>query len=173
MNAEDYLPLVRKLANAYRKRLPRTVEFDDLVHAGVIGLLQALERYEPSQGSFEGYAVIRVRGAMADWLRKEDLVGRTGRRHGVENLGSLDALKDATEFEPSSPPGTNGTDARSDVDGALACLSKQERLVLRLRHEIGMEVLDVARILGIKPSRAYAIQKRALGKAGGVSRPPV
>lgn len=70
---EKHLPLVKRIANHLIARLPASVEYDELVQAGMIGLFDASRNYDPSQGAaFETYATIRVRGSMLDELRKTD-----------------------------------------------------------------------------------------------------
>ena len=69
----QYLPLVRRLANHMIAKLPPNVELDDLVQVGMIGLTEALSRYEATQGvQFETFATQRIRGAMLDELREGD-----------------------------------------------------------------------------------------------------
>jgi len=69
----EHAPLVKRLAYHLVGRLPSSVMVDDLIQAGMIGLLDAARQYDPTQGaSFETYATIRVRGAMIDELRRND-----------------------------------------------------------------------------------------------------
>lgn len=69
----QYAPLVKRIAYHLKARLPATVIIDDLVQAGMIGLLEASRKYDSEQGaSFETYAGIRIRGAMLDELRRND-----------------------------------------------------------------------------------------------------
>ena len=69
----DYAPLVKRIAYHLMTRLPPTVQVDDLIQSGMIGLLEASRNYDPSQGaSFETYAGIRIRGAMLYEIRKGD-----------------------------------------------------------------------------------------------------
>ncbi len=66
----QHLPLVRRLAYDLSRRLPASVEVDELVSAGSLGLLQAIDRFEPSRGlAFSTFATPRIRGAMVDALR--------------------------------------------------------------------------------------------------------
>ncbi|HVL84407.1 MAG TPA: FliA/WhiG family RNA polymerase sigma factor [Pseudonocardia sp.] len=75
-----YLPLVRSLGHRTASGLPAHVELSDLLQAGVFGLLDAIERYEPARcPRFESYAAQRIRGAMLDELRSQDWVPRTVR----------------------------------------------------------------------------------------------
>jgi RNA polymerase sigma factor FliA len=75
-------PLVKKLAHQLKARLPPNVEVDDLIQAGMIGLLDAIARYEDTHGAqFETYAVQRIRGAMLDELRSSDWLPRSIRQN--------------------------------------------------------------------------------------------
>ncbi|WP_290793752.1 RNA polymerase sigma factor FliA [Halomonas sp.] len=78
----QYLPLVRRQALALQVRLPASIELDDLVQAGTVGLLEALGRYDAAQGaSFATFASQRIRGAMLDELRSRDWLPRSVRRN--------------------------------------------------------------------------------------------
>jgi RNA polymerase sigma factor FliA len=73
----EYTPLVRRLALQLIAKLPANVELDDLIQAGMMGLLDAASRYQDDQGAkFETYASQRIRGAMLDELRANDWVSR-------------------------------------------------------------------------------------------------
>lgn len=85
---ELHVPLVKKLAHQMKAKLPPSVEVDDLIQAGMIGLLDAVNRYEDTHGAqFETYAVQRIRGAMLDELRSTDWLPRSIRQNmrKVEN----------------------------------------------------------------------------------------
>lgn len=82
---QHYVPLVRHEALRLQVRLPASVELDDLLQAGGIGLLSAVERFDSLQGTaFTTYAVQRIRGAMLDELRSRDWVPRSVRRNARE-----------------------------------------------------------------------------------------
>jgi len=77
----EYAPLVRKMAHHLATRLPASVQIDDIIQAGLIGLMDAANRFEESQGNrFETYATQRIRGAMLDELRQNDWLPRSMRR---------------------------------------------------------------------------------------------
>ncbi len=77
----EYASIIKLMAGRLAIRMPPSVELDDLVQAGVIGLLEALDRYDPSRNAqFKTYAEIRVRGAMLDYLRSLDWVPTSLRR---------------------------------------------------------------------------------------------
>lgn len=78
--AEAYMPFVRRIAGRMARRLPQSVELDDLMAAGTIGLMEALDRFDPQGGrSFETYAEFRVKGAILDELRRNDPLNRSTR----------------------------------------------------------------------------------------------
>lgn len=78
---EAYLPMVRRQALALQVRLPAGVDTDDLIQAGMVGLIEALGRYDASQGAqLSTFASQRVRGAMLDELRSRDWLPRSVRR---------------------------------------------------------------------------------------------
>lgn len=76
----QYSPLVKYVAGRLRTRLPESVDYNDLVSDGIIGLMDAIDRFDPDRGlTFQTFAVPRVRGAMVDALRAMDWVPRSVR----------------------------------------------------------------------------------------------
>jgi RNA polymerase sigma factor for flagellar operon FliA len=77
----DTLPLIKHIAHKVALRLPSTVEICDLVNAGVLGLLDAVDKFEPERGvKFKTYAEVRIRGAILDSLRSLDWAPRSLRK---------------------------------------------------------------------------------------------
>jgi RNA polymerase sigma factor for flagellar operon FliA len=88
---ESHLPQVKFIAERIASRLPQTVDRDDLIGAGLLGLLDAADKYDPSRGvQFKTYAELRVRGAILDSLRGLDWASRMTRHRArkVEAAGS-------------------------------------------------------------------------------------
>lgn len=78
-----YLPLVRFVAEKVHRRLPPGVDLESLIHSGVIGLLEALDRFDPGRGvEFEIYARYRIQGEVMQCLRSLDWVSRSVRSWG-------------------------------------------------------------------------------------------
>lgn len=76
----DYAPLIRFVAQRIAARLPSNIDLDDLISAGVIGLMDAIEKYDPGRDNkFKTYAEFRIRGAILDELRSQDWVPRSVR----------------------------------------------------------------------------------------------
>ncbi len=77
----EYSPLIKYIAYRLAMRLPSHIELDDLISAGVIGLIDAIEKFNPGKETqFKTYAEIRIRGAMLDELRSQDWVPRSVRQ---------------------------------------------------------------------------------------------
>ncbi len=88
-----YLGLIHYVVNNLFKNLPRSIERDDLVNIGVLGLGEALDRYNPYMGiKFETYAIPRIRGAIIDELRKLDWVPRSLRAKSNLIRNAIDRL---------------------------------------------------------------------------------
>lgn len=80
-NIEQYIPMVRRMAHHLVARLPASVQIEDLMQAGMLGLLDALGRFEEGLGAqFETYATQRIKGSMLDELRRGDWLPRSVRQ---------------------------------------------------------------------------------------------
>ena len=76
----EYAPLIKFIAQKIAVRLPPNIEIDDLISSGVIGLMDAIEKYDPTRdNTFKTYAEFRIRGAILDELRAQDWVPRSVR----------------------------------------------------------------------------------------------
>ncbi|EON94027.1 flagellar biosynthesis sigma factor FliA [Marinobacter lipolyticus SM19] len=92
---EEHAPLVKKIALHLMARLPASVQLEDLMQAGMIGLLEAAQRYSSTKGAtFETYAGIRIRGAMVDEIRKGDWVPRSVHRNARRISQAIKAVED-------------------------------------------------------------------------------
>ncbi len=81
-SATEFAPLVKRIAYQLASKLPASVQVDDLMQAGMLGLLDAMDHYDESHGAqFETYASQRIRGAMLDELREIDWVPRSVRKN--------------------------------------------------------------------------------------------
>ncbi len=111
-----FAPLVKRIAYHMMGRLPSTVQLDDMVQAGMIGLFEALKGYDMSRGaSFETYARIRIRGAMIDEVRRGDWTPRSVYRKSRQ---LSEAIREVEERE--------GRDAKDSEIAALLNIDLQE-----------------------------------------------
>ena len=98
---QRFVPLVKRIAYHLMARLPASVQFEDLVQNGMLGLLDAIDRFEEGFGAqFETYASQRVRGAMLDGLRENDWLPRQLRRE----LRRIEAMINQLEHEHGRAP---------------------------------------------------------------------
>ncbi|MGF1910324.1 RNA polymerase sigma factor FliA [Vibrio kasasachensis] len=99
---EKYSVLVKRIAHHLLGRLPPSVQVEDLIQAGMIGLLEAQKNYDGSKGaSFETYAGIRIRGAMLDDIRRGDWVPRSVHKHSREINQAIAILEGQFKRDPT------------------------------------------------------------------------
>ena len=129
---ERYSPLIRYLADRLAARLPDHINKDDLVSAGVLGLIDAVDKFDPARAiMFKTYAEFRIKGAMLDELRSLDWVPRSIRKKSNQ----LEKLWQRLEGELGRPP--------SDEEAAAA-LSLSVVDYLKLLDEVRtINILDL------------------------------
>lgn len=140
----EHVGLVKRIAYHLLSRLPPSVQVDDLIQAGLEGLIEAVKHYDAGQGaSFETYAGIRVRGAMLDELRRYDWTPRSVHRKAREAADAIHAIeartgRDARDAEVAEYMGIGLEEYRQILQDSLSCrLFSMEELM-----ESGDSVLD-------------------------------
>lgn len=102
VQVEQYAYLVKRIAHHMMARMPASVQLDDLIQAGMIGLLEASQKYDGAKGaSFETYAGIRIRGAMVDEMRRGDWVPRSVHRNSRRISEAISAVEGRTGRDAS------------------------------------------------------------------------
>ena len=118
----DTLPLIKHIAHRVAKRLPSSVEVRDLIDVGVLGLLDAIDKFEPERNiKFKTYAEVRIRGAIIDSLRDLDWAPRSLRKKGKDFERTVAELSQklgraATHEEVSDAMGEDIKDLHALVD---------------------------------------------------------
>jgi RNA polymerase sigma factor FliA len=98
---KEYAPMIKYVANRIALRLPPHIEVDDLISVGVLGLIDAISKYDSTRGAkFKTYAEFRVRGAILDELRSMDWVPRSVR----QKASSMDAIVQKLQAQLGRPP---------------------------------------------------------------------
>lgn len=166
------LGLVKNLARRFRQRVPACVTIDDLTSAGMIGLIEAVDRFDNSRGlKFRSYAQHRIRGAMMDFLRGEDPLSRDERRRIRQSAEPTRPVTISLSQLPS--PAADSllrTDASatrsmwSEISSAAQTLSTREKRVIVLIYEQGWRNHEIAATLSVNESRVSQIKHRALSK---------
>jgi len=130
---ERHAPLVKRIAHHLIARLPASVLVDDLIQAGMIGLLEASRNFDGTKGaSFETFAGIRIRGSMLDEIRKGDWTPRSVHKNGRAITDAINKVERET-----------GRDAR-DVD-----IAKKLDVSLDQYHQMLGEV-NAGKIIGME-----------------------
>lgn len=109
----QYHPLVRAIATRMVRNFPQNVDVDDLINEGMLGLIDALDRFDSSRGvPFKAYAEIRIRGAIVDQLRAMDFVPRSVRR----KAGALDRARTELKQKLGRKPTREEMAAEMELD---------------------------------------------------------
>ena len=132
--ARQLMPLVRRLAANLEKRLSRSVELDDLIQFGLLGLLQAAKRYRGAHAEFQDYAVPRIRGAMLDGLSALDSAPLKLRRKIRRIQQCICSLEQKLTRAPSV----------REIAGALGLTLEDYESILRERHVHQVVAMDAS-----------------------------
>lgn len=164
-----YLPLVRGLA---RRHARRGESVDDLVQVGTIGLIAALDRFDPRRGSdFLPFAVSYVAGEIKRHLRDRSSTIRVPRRVQALDVEAAERARSPvslSEDPDSAPPGDADlfevVAARVLVAAGARALDPRERQIVLLHHFEGLSQTEVARRVGISQIHVSRLYRRALEK---------
>jgi len=166
-----------------KHRLPASIQLDDLVSGAGLGLLQAVERYDPDRGvPFPPWAILRIRGAIMDTLRVMDYLKRNHRATSGDDapkLKSIDSLmygkltaSGTVELDGdravsyadrmAAPDGrvAEKLETRELVRAALSRLPRQSRLLLMLYYGAGLTMREAGEAAGVSESRVSQILSR-------------
>lgn len=184
---EKHLPFLCFIARGIHRSLPASVQYEDLIQAGAIGLIEAASRYDPEQGPFQTFAKIRVRGAILDSLRALDYLSRDMRRKVKTeeklalqeerlipihfSLMSLDACHDIEIQEIINGPGgpefmLQESERVRVLTNTIETLPPRLAKVLKLKYQYGESCKKIAHKLGINESRVCQLQKQARAYLG-------
>jgi len=173
-----YLPLVHKVVRQLARRLPANVQRDDLLSAGICGLVDSLRRNGGDLGgSFEVYARTRIRGAIFDELRAQDWLSRRARdrataaAEGAEGIPlAFVSLEDMTPIEDSDylcseEDPLEVAEARSQqraLARAIEQLPERERRIVGRHYFEGVKLKELSAELGVSEPRISQLHARAL-----------
>jgi len=165
---ERYMPLARAHARRIRVASP-LADADDLQSAALIGLIDAVDRFEPGRGvPFEAYASLRIRGAIVDELRRVDERGRGADPHERPRPVSLDGLveDDWQAFlavaDDTVDEAFEREDLRARVQLALDTLPPRQREVIARYYAQSLTLREAGARMGISEARACQLHGRAI-----------
>ncbi|MBS2021203.1 MAG: sigma-70 family RNA polymerase sigma factor [Deltaproteobacteria bacterium] len=175
----EHLSIPKLAARRMARRLPSSVDLNDLVSAGNLALVSAAERYEESRGvPFEPYAQRRVQGAMLDFLRGEDHLTRAERKSARQPVSGINVapshafvpLEDADESQLHSETETSpfelyAKDERvGQLRAALAKLPARDQTILSLYYERDLTLREIGVVLAVTESRVCQLLKVAIDR---------
>lgn len=145
---EQYLPEVRRIALSLQVRLPASIELNDLIQAGIVGLIESMGRFDNSVGAtFATFASQRIRGAMIDELRTRDWMPRSVRRRARD----MDACVRRLEQRFGRPP------SEREIADALDISMEEYRQLLSDTNSGDLLPLD--ELTGEKLDREYGDER--------------
>jgi RNA polymerase sigma factor FliA len=155
-----YAGWIKRIALLLKARMP-WADLDELLQWGALGMLESLQRFDPSLGvEFQAFAMRRVRGTMINGLRRE---GMLRRGEAMFDADMVDNTAVSSGFAPEDPLAQLlRSDDHSTLAAALCQLSKLEYNVLALHYYNEMNNREIAAILDISEGYASRIRKRAL-----------
>jgi len=177
---ERYAPLATAMARRMRVPTNALTGRDDIESAALVGLIDAVDRFDPDRGvPFEGYAGLRIRGAVLDELRRVDDHTRDERRRArivaenaepeIATFGatlSLELLLESGERDWAADDETDdryeSQDLRSRVESALQCLPPRQRELLARYYGDALTLRESALRMGISEARACQLHGRAI-----------
>src|SRR5438034_1082704 len=149
-----YAPLVKYVAGRLGTGLPAHVEEGDLVSYGLLGLMNAIERYDPGRDiKFETYAISRIKGAILDELW-------TISSSGGDTVSLIDTLQDPNADDPSLE--MTRTEVREALALAIAKLPERERTVITLYYYEELTLREIGEVLGVTESRVSQLHTKAI-----------
>jgi RNA polymerase sigma factor for flagellar operon FliA len=166
---ERYSDLAIGIARCMRIPQASLADRDDLASAAMIGLIGAVDRFDPRRGvPFEAYAALRIRGAVVDELRRVDERGRADRRsEETEVAVSLDVLLEKGMHQgPAVDDGFNERydqeDLRTRVQNALGRLPARQREVIKRYYGDELTLRETGAKMGVSEARACQLHGRAI-----------
>jgi RNA polymerase sigma factor for flagellar operon FliA len=164
---ETYLPLVKYHAGRVYSRLPEGVaELDDLVSAGIFGLIEAVEKFDLSRGiRFETYCPTRITGAILDELRRQDFAPRIVRQHASQYNHARKSLEKSTAIPVKDEEIFEELKRTHGETSAIEIMNNQNQLhhLLSLQEKVGETdwVKDIYKIDILKDRTAKSPSQRA------------
>lgn len=166
---ERYLPLARNMSRRVRAIGTAVTDGDDLASAAFLGLIDAVDRFEPGRGvPFEAYASLRIRGAMIDELRRTGERARHTEAADQPRVLSLDGLLEDewrdvfTVAEDPVDESFDREDLRYRVQGALDGLPPRQRELLARYYADSLTLREAGQRMGISEARACQLHGRAI-----------
>jgi len=175
------MPLVRHVVNRLAAQLPPHLDREDLLEAGIHGMIDAIERYNPREDAkFETYAVLRIRGAIIDELRSRDFVPRSLRKKAREIREAKAALFADNDYMPSTAELAHALSLNEeDLNNALTKVENIASMMSLYDQRGTSEPSESFRMVDVipdprsaSPSRPMEIEEKKRALAGAIQDLP-
>jgi RNA polymerase sigma factor for flagellar operon FliA len=172
----ENMPLVKTVVARIWRNLPSHADFDDLLQAGSLGLLDAVRKFHPAKKvPFECYAKFRVRGAVLDSLRDLDELGHTDRKKvklqtiRIAGASTSDRENEDWVLDPAATTDSpeqlySNVVTHKLLADTVSGLPPRYQQIISLYYDGGMTMKEIANALGVNESRISQMHKSALSK---------
>src|SRR3954452_148799 len=167
-----YSPLVKYVAGRMSSGLPAHVEEADLISYGLLGLINAIERFDPGREiKFETYAITRIKGAIIDEFQEALVKISTSTVVALDELWSVsdssgDAVSLLDTLHDENAPDPEAMLAQSELKDrladAIAALPEREKLVIALYYYENLTLREIGEVLGVTESRISQLHTKAV-----------
>jgi RNA polymerase sigma factor (sigma-70 family) len=177
LDLSDHVQFVARVARRFQARLPRSVQLDELVADGVVGLWQATRTFDPSRNvPFHKFALRRIHGAMQDGLRERDWIGRSVREsQRMVEVPRLLMLFRANFNDMTDPRQRRPEEASTEreVRGMVDRLPRRARLALLLYFLEGLSMQATGQVFAMTEAGASMLIKRSVRRLAAAPTPRV
>ena len=165
----EYLPFVKRIVHRMAVHLPTHVDVEDLIHAGVIGLIQSIDRYDPTRdNTLATFAMFRIRGAVLSELRSRDILSRSNRKkvremqqtwiHLEQKLG-----REVEDWEDQDALlSIRAQEIKAALAKAIDELSENEKTVISLYYVDELTMKEIGEVMDLTESRISQIHSGAI-----------
>jgi|GEM_PF-6016923 len=168
---ENHLWLVGNIARKWRRRIPPSVEFDDLTQAGYMGLINAAQRFDAAKGTFRLLATYRVHGAIVDYLRSLDTVSKNQRRQitdgeaeGFVEFSHDEHTCEMQSTQESPEEAMMALEFAQQLRSLTEGLTGRQRTIIQEYYYAGRTMRDIGSDLGCGEPRVCQINKAGIQK---------
>ena len=163
---EKYIPLVKYLASRIMLGKTKYIEYEDLVSYGIVGLLDAINRYDSSKGmKFSSYATLRIKGAMIDEIRKNRPISKGAMDKLAKYNESVERLQNIFMREPSIKEIAIDLEYNEKLEilsEAIEKLKEKDKLILNLYYYEKFTLKEIGQVLEVSESRVCQLHSRAI-----------
>ena len=159
----QYADLVKKMAYQIKAKLPASVEADDLIQAGMMGLLDAAGKYQDNQGAqFKTYATQRIHGAIMDELRSAELIYFEDVHKNEEEDHFLDRFIQNNKSDVIN--GLLSRDFKEALKESIDALPEREKMLMGLYYEQELNLKEIGAVMSVTESRVSQMHSQAVAR---------